>query len=92
MAYFFTVSLMSGMLLSTYIEVWMRWIGFFLPHAYINELFKLSSGILTIGSGSFNNGQEGGNINTYKFILDIIIPLVVSVAALGATIKYLKFD
>lgn len=82
MTYFFTASILGGLLFPGVKPEWMNAISFIIPHAYFADLFAWAS----------NSGGSFSDLNlTLRLSLDIIIPILVGTSALIVAIKYLQF-
>ncbi len=83
MMYFFFAGFFGGLMIPGTQPEWMNIVGYIVPHGYLDPLYEWTAGS-TIGST--------GDIAIWEFSLGFIIPIIVGIAALFGSAKYLKFD
>ena len=77
MMYFFFAAFFGGLLMPGDTPAWMEYIGYIVPHGYIDPLY---------------DWVIGKKIEVVSGILGIVIPLIVGTLALFGAAKLLKFD
>ncbi len=97
MFYFFLASFLGGMLIpggSENIE-WMRYVGYAIPNVYSSHLMTAAgSGVDFVSLFNFTSGYTYGtlSIDGWEAALNIFVPIVIGIAAIGVSIKFFKWD
>lgn len=77
MMYFFFAGMLGGLMFPGDTPDWMRYVGYIVPHSYLDPLYDWAS---------------GNEIETWEMVCGFVIPITFGSLALGGAIKLLKFD
>lgn len=83
MVYFFSASILGGLLFPGIKPEWMNIVSFIIPHAYFADIFAWSAD----AGGTFSDL----NFNL-RLSLDIVVPILIGTGSLFVAVKFLKFS
>ncbi len=98
MLYFFAAGFFGGLLFPGQQPTWMAYVGYLVPHSYINDLYTISSygdwqsHIDNSVTGWTQWKPNGLYISDVRFAMDILIPIIFTGVLMGISVKTLKFD